>query len=71
MKKKLPYYTARKVLPFFNTSILGRNRRSYAGFPRIFNERHGHLLPRNIHGEFTYDLSKLFFVFVFPHLVFT
>jgi hypothetical protein len=29
------------------------------------------LLPRNIHGEFTDDLSKLFLVFVFLHLVFT
>jgi hypothetical protein len=33
--------------------------------------RHGHILPRDVHREFTDDLSKLFLVFVFPHLVFT
>jgi hypothetical protein len=39
--------------------------------PEYSSVRHGQILPRDIPGEFTDDLLKLFLVFVFLHLVFT
>ncbi len=43
----------------------------YAGSLGYPNVCYPLLLPRNIAGEFTDDLSKLFNVFVFSHSVFT
>ena len=48
-----------------------RNSGSKAGSLNYFNVCYARMLPRDNAGVFTDVLSKLFLVFVFPHLVFT
>jgi hypothetical protein len=55
----------------FYTSALVRNDSGNAGSPKYFGVGYAHLLPRDNARVFTDNLSKLFLVFVFPHLFFT
>jgi hypothetical protein len=53
----------------FYTSVFVRNGSGNAGSPKYFG--YVHLLPRDNAEVFTDNLSKLFHIFVFPHLFFT
>jgi hypothetical protein len=55
----------------FKRLYFGRNSGSNAGTPNYFGVCYAFLLPRDNAGVFTDVLSKLFLLFVFPHLFFT